>query len=115
MAKPNLMVMVTDLYRRRRQRQALRRLRSLPPEPQRHLEIAFMSARHNFLHASSTNTFYSFFLHSKKVLKNPRSLRNMAVSFKYDTFRGKIEHFFAFLPPEGEVLDCLGRTLLTYC
>ena len=33
--------MVPDLYRRRRRRQALRRLPSLPPEPQGHLEIAF--------------------------------------------------------------------------
>ena len=41
MTKPNFMVMVPDLYRRRRQRQALRRLPSLPPEPQGHSNIAF--------------------------------------------------------------------------
>ena len=49
MAKPNLMVMVPDLYHRRRRRQALRRLPSLPPEPQGHLENAFHVCRHNFL------------------------------------------------------------------
>ena len=34
MAKPDFMVMVPDLYCRRRRRQARRRLYSLPPEPQ---------------------------------------------------------------------------------
>ena len=34
MAKPDFMVMVPDLYCRRRRRQARRRLHSLPPEPQ---------------------------------------------------------------------------------
>ena len=48
MAKPDLMVMVPDLYCRRRRRQGRRRLPSHPPEPQGHLENAFMS-RHNLL------------------------------------------------------------------
>ena len=40
MAKPVLAVMVPDLYRRQCRRQARRRLPSLPPEPQGHLENA---------------------------------------------------------------------------
>ena len=41
MAKPDFMVIVPDLYRRWRRRQARRRLPSLPPEPQGDLENAF--------------------------------------------------------------------------
>ena len=41
MTKPDFMVMVTDLYRRRRRRQGRRRLPCHPPDPQGHLENAF--------------------------------------------------------------------------
>ena len=59
MAKPDFMVIVPDLYRRR---QARRRLPSLPPEPQGHLKNAFYVPKQltnfaNLLNTSSTNTF----------------------------------------------------------
>ena len=62
MAKPDFMVMVPDLYHRRRRRQARRRLPSLPPEPQGHLKNAFYVPKQltnfaNLLNTSSTNTF----------------------------------------------------------
>ena len=45
MAKPDFIVMVPELYRRRCRRQARRRLHSLPPEPQGHLENDFAYQR----------------------------------------------------------------------
>ena len=62
MAKPDFMVIDPDLYRRRRRRQARRRLPSLPPEPQGHLKNAFRVPKQltnfaNLLNTSSTNTF----------------------------------------------------------
>ena len=42
MAKPDFMVMVPDLYRRRRRHQARRGLPSHPPEPQGHLFCAHL-------------------------------------------------------------------------
>ena len=41
MTKPDFMVMVPDLYRRRRRRQGHRRLPRHPPEPQGHLFCTF--------------------------------------------------------------------------
>ena len=63
LAKTDYLVMVPDLYRRRRRRQALRRLPSLPPEPHGNLEIAFnvptkMNNYYaNLLSTSPTKTF----------------------------------------------------------
>ena len=66
MAKPDFMVMVPDLYRRRRQ--ARRRLPSLPQGPQGHLKNAFYVPKQltnfaNLLNTSSTNTFAYLILH----------------------------------------------------
>ena len=41
MAKPDFMVMVPDLYRRRRRRQARRRVPRHSPDPQGHLKNVF--------------------------------------------------------------------------
>ena len=61
-AKPDLMVMVPDLYCQRSRRQARRRLPSLPLEPQGHLENAFYVPTQftncaTLLNTASTNTF----------------------------------------------------------
>ena len=61
MAKPDFMVIVPDLYRRRRRHQGRRRLPSLPPEPQGHLKMLFMS-RNNF------ENLQIYYLHHQQTL-----------------------------------------------
>ena len=69
MAKPDFMVIVPDLYRRRRRRQGRRRVPRHPPEPQGHflgvcLIMHFYSTQltkyTNLQHTLSTNTFRDF-------------------------------------------------------
>ena len=66
MAKPDFMVMVPDLYRRRRRYQGRRRLPRHPPEPQGHFLGVYLIMYYdstqltkytNLLHTLSTNTF----------------------------------------------------------
>ena len=65
MTKPDLMVMVPDLYHRRRRRQARRRLHPHPPEPQEHLgNVFYLPAQFtnyaNLLNNLSTDTYLTF-------------------------------------------------------
>ena len=66
MTKPDFMVLVPDLYRRRRRHQGRRRLARHPPEPQRHFFGVYLIMYYdstqltkytNLLHTLSTNTF----------------------------------------------------------
>ena len=99
MTKPDFMVMVPDLYRRRRRRQGQRHLPRHPPEPQGHLFCAHLLLEIcQYTFAIRTFAFWTFAIRT----------------FAFWTFAiGHLPfgHFsFCKKPPEGEVLDYMGKT-----
>ena len=89
MAKPNFMGIVSDLYHRRRRRQARWRLHRYPPEPQGHLFCAHLPWKFANRHLPWGLSPFGHL---------PLDICRL------DTFH------FVKKPPEGEVLDYMGKT-----